>query len=97
MPLIDDQIKARRFVVTENVAHERMSLAAVMSLMVEKMVQGRSKCLLDVLGIYKSSILDRPGKVTFAQGPDITTDALVLGSACGAKLYEIITKDRVEA
>ena len=67
-----------------------MSLAAVMGLVVEKMVERRGEYLLDILWVDDGAIADRLGKIILAQSPNVMADAFIFIATRHTQLREIV-------
>src|SRR4030095_5589648 len=65
-------------------------------LMIEKMIERRSKRLFDILRIDNGAVADRLREVGLAQVAYVTSNAFIFVTACGAQLVEIIIEDRVQ-
>ena len=61
-----------------------MSLAAVMGLMIEKMVEGGGERLLDVLRINNGPVMDRLVEVVIPQAADVAGDERIFRAPRGA-------------
>jgi len=73
-----------------------MGLAAVVGLVVEKMVERGREHLLDILWVDEGAIADRLGKIIFAQSLNVMADAFIFSATCHTQLREIVVEDRVE-
>src|SRR4029453_911504 len=74
-----------------------MRLAAMVRLVIEKMIKRRSKRLLDILQIDNGAVADCLREVGLAQGAYVSSNAFIFVPAGGVQLVEIIIKDRVQA
>lgn len=57
-----------------------MGLAAVVSLVVEKMIERGRERLLDILRVDDVAIADRFGEIIRAQSPNVMADAFVFSA-----------------
>jgi hypothetical protein len=73
-----------------------MRLSAVMSLMVEKMIERGREFLLNLHRANDGAVADRAGQIGFAKRVDVAADALVLGHARATQRGEAVVEDRAE-
>src|SRR5262245_37867404 len=74
-----------------------MRLAAMVRLVIEKMIKRRSKRLLDILRIDNGAVADCLREVGLSQGAYISSNAFIFVPSGGAQLVEIVMEDRVQA
>src|SRR5262245_15057126 len=74
-----------------------MRLAAMVRLVIEKMIKRRSKRLLDILRIDNGAVADRLREVGLAQGAYVSSNAFIFVPAGGPQLVEIVIEDGVQA
>jgi hypothetical protein len=72
-------------------------LAAMVRLVIEKMIERRSKRLLDILRIDNGAVSDRLREVGLAQGAYVPSNAFIFVPAGRTQLVEIVIEDRVQA
>ena len=95
--LVNDQIETWCQVVAGDRRQQRMGLAPMVGLMIEKMVKRGGQHLLYGLWVNHGAKTDRFGQVLFTQGTDVSADAFVFEAARGTQLREVVKKDCVEA
>src|SRR5690606_5927505 len=97
LALQNQQIEARRLVVAEDGGEQSMRLAAVMGLVIEKVIERRRQRLLD--GFLRGGeclIAQRPRQLLLIESVDVAIDEDVLRAACGPQILELVEQDGIE-
>jgi hypothetical protein len=73
-----------------------MCLAAVMRLMIEKMIKRRGKHLFYVLWVNDGTEADRFNEIVLAQCADVVENAFIFHASRCPQLHEIVVEDCIE-